>query len=66
MESNHHSLKRRVYSAGSSPVLSVRLKKGVAGRIRTDAGGDHNPGCCRYTTATMRRGRPESNRRALA
>jgi hypothetical protein len=26
MESNHHSLRRRVYSAGSSPVLSVRVK----------------------------------------
>ena len=26
MESNHHSLRHRVYSAGSSPVLSVRVK----------------------------------------
>jgi hypothetical protein len=26
MESNHHSARRRVYSAGSSPMLSVRLE----------------------------------------
>jgi hypothetical protein len=28
MESNHHSTRRRVYSAGSSPMLSVRKKMG--------------------------------------
>jgi hypothetical protein len=28
MESNHHSTRHRVYSAGSSPLLSVRKKKG--------------------------------------
>jgi hypothetical protein len=28
MESNHHSARHRVYSAGSSPVLSVRKKEG--------------------------------------
>ena len=27
---------------------------------------DHDLGCCRYTTATMKRGRPDSNRRLLA
>jgi hypothetical protein len=34
VESNHHSARHRVYSAESSPVLSVR-KTGAAGRIRT-------------------------------
>ena len=66
VESNHHSLRRRVYSAGSSPVLSVRVIR-VADRIRTDSAGLTTPGACRYTTATMcKRGRPESNRRPLA
>ena len=27
---------------------------------------DHDLGCCRYTTATMQRGRPDSNRRPIA
>ena len=27
---------------------------------------DHDLGCCRYTTVTMKRGRPGSNRRPLA
>ena len=34
MESNHHSARHRVYSAGSSPVLSVRKKRADV-RIRT-------------------------------
>ena len=67
MESNHHSARHRVYSAGSSPMLSVREDGlGVAGRARTGADGDHSPGCFLYTTATMKRGRPDSNRRPLA
>jgi hypothetical protein len=32
MESNHHSARHRVYSAGSSPLLSVRLKENEGGR----------------------------------
>jgi hypothetical protein len=35
--------KRRGYNPGSSPVLSVRTR--VAGRIRTDTDGAHDPGC---------------------
>jgi hypothetical protein len=31
MESNHHSTRRRVYSAGSSPMLSVRRRGGPGG-----------------------------------
>ena len=47
MESNHHSTRRQGYSLLSSPVLSVRTKRGVAGRARTGASGDHSPGCFR-------------------
>ena len=57
MESNHHSARHRVYSAGSSPLLSVRLQESkVADRVRTGADGAHNPGCFRYTTATTKSG----------
>jgi hypothetical protein len=65
MESNHHSARHRVYSAGSSPMLSVR-KIGVTGRARTDASGITAPDASVYTTATTKRGRPDSNRRPLA
>jgi hypothetical protein len=64
VESNHHSRGRRGYSPLSSPVLSVRTRGSRPGSNRCC--GDHDPGCCRYTTATMRRGRPGSNRRPLA
>ena len=47
MESNHHSMRRQGYSLLSSPMLSVRVKTRVAGRARTGASGDHNPGCFR-------------------
>ena len=51
VESNHHSPRRRGYSPLSSPVLSVRKRKGGrpgSNRYRED----HDLGCCRYTTAT--------------
>jgi hypothetical protein len=65
VESNHHSRRRQGYSLLSSPVLSVRetIEGGRPGSNRRR--GDHNPECCRYTTATMERGRPDSNRRPL-
>jgi hypothetical protein len=46
MESNHHSARHRVYSAGSSPLLGVREIWGDrpgSNRRR----GDHDPGCFR-------------------
>jgi hypothetical protein len=40
VESNHHSRRRRVYSAVSSPMLGVRKTiQRVAGRGRTDTSG---------------------------
>jgi hypothetical protein len=36
-------------------MLSVREER-VVDRIRTGTGGDHDPGCCRYTTTTMKTG----------
>ena len=45
-------------------MLSVREEKGGrpdSNRYRED----HDLGCCRYTTITMQRGRPDSNRRLL-
>ncbi len=45
MESNHHSTRRRVYSAGSSPLLSVRVWGDRPGSNRRR--GAHNPGCFR-------------------
>jgi hypothetical protein len=58
MESNHHSARHRVYSAGSSPDAQRPLeqKPKVADRVRTGADGAHNPGCFRYTTATTKAG----------
>ena len=47
MESNHHSTRPQGYSLLSSPMLSVREIRRVAGRARTGASGDHNPGCFR-------------------
>jgi hypothetical protein len=38
----------------------------VAGRVRTGAGGVHNPGCFRLHHGHHERGRPDSNRRPLA
>jgi hypothetical protein len=54
MESNHHSARHRVYSAGSSP--DAQRPREVADRVRTGADGAHNPGCFRYTTATTKAG----------
>ena len=51
MESNHHSQRHQGYSLGSSPVLSVRMRGSRPGSNRRF--GDHDPGCCLYTTATM-------------
>jgi hypothetical protein len=58
MESNHHSTRHRVYSAGSSPVAQRprTCTAKVADRVRTGADGAHNPGCFRYTTATTKAG----------
>ena len=52
MESNHHSARRRVYSAGSSPDAQRPQREGRptgSNRYRED----HDLGCCRYTTVTM-------------
>jgi hypothetical protein len=43
-----------------------RPRKGVTGRVRTGAAGITTPDASVYTTATMERGRPDSNRRPLA
>jgi hypothetical protein len=53
MESNHHSTRHRVYSAGSSPLLSVRIRgdRPDSNRYREA----HNLGCSpTYTTATTK------------
>jgi hypothetical protein len=42
-----------VTGRGAHRMLSVRMEKGAAGRIRTGTDEDHGLGCCRYTTATM-------------
>jgi hypothetical protein len=55
MESNHHSARHRVYSAGSSPLLSVRAN-GVTDRIRTDTARLTTPDASVYTTATTKAG----------
>src|SRR2546425_11256326 len=55
MESNHHSAGHRVYSAESSPMLSVR-KRRAAGRIRTGTSRITTSDACRYTTATTKAG----------
>jgi hypothetical protein len=55
MESNHHSLGHRVYSAASSPVLSVRgmrEDRPESNRRRED----HGLECIRYTTALTEAG----------
>ncbi len=51
VESNHHSLGRRGYSALSSPVLGVRTESQAAGRTRTDTAGLTTPDARRYITA---------------
>jgi hypothetical protein len=61
-----HSRGRRVYSAGSSPDAQRPQENGVTGRARTGAAGLTTPDASAYTTATMERGRPDSNRRPLA
>jgi hypothetical protein len=43
VESNHHSRRRRVYSALSSPMLGIR-KERATGRVRTDTAGFTVPG----------------------
>src|SRR5262245_19669760 len=53
VESNHHSRRQQGYSLLSSPMLGVRVERGDrpdSNRYRED----HDLGCCRYTTATMR------------
>ena len=55
MELNDRSAGRRGYSPLSSPVISVRVNRGDrpdSNRYRED----HDLGCCRYTTATMKTG----------
>ena len=55
MESNHHSARRRGYSAVSSPdaqrpLVEEKGDRPDSNRYRED----HDLGCCRYTTATMK------------
>jgi hypothetical protein len=61
VESNHHSTGPQGYSLLSSPLLSVRVEgdRPDSNRYREV----HDLECCRYTTATTKRGRPDSNRR---
>ena len=66
VESNHHSARRQGYSLLSSPVLSVRVERRAADRIRTGTARFTTSDACRYTTATTKRGRPDSNRRPIA
>jgi hypothetical protein len=47
VESNHHSTRRQGYSLLSSPNAQRPHELRVAGRARTGASGDHNPGCFR-------------------
>jgi hypothetical protein len=47
VESNHHSTRRQGYSLLSSPLAQRPHELRVAGRARTGASGDHNPGCFR-------------------
>jgi hypothetical protein len=47
VESNHHSTRRQGYSLLSSPFAPRPHGVRVAGRARTGACGDHNPGCFR-------------------
>ena len=67
VESNHHSTRRQGYSLLSSPLLSVRMnqRRWPAG-FEPAPTGLTTPDASVYTTATMKRGRPDSNRRPLA
>ena len=54
MESNHHSARRRVYSAVSSPDAQRPLEQRKGDRPDSNRyREDHDLGCCRYTTVTM-------------
>jgi hypothetical protein len=66
MESNHHSARHRVYSAGSSP--DAQRPRGARWPTGFEPAptGLTTPGASDYTTATTKRGRPDSNRRPLA
>jgi hypothetical protein len=64
MESNHHSTRHRVYSAGSSPMLSVRLRGDRPDSNRYCE--VHDLGCSPLHHGHHERGRPDSNRRPLA
>jgi hypothetical protein len=52
VESNHHSQRRWRYRPVSSPMLSIRSLKEVAGRTRTGVAGITTRSICLYTTAT--------------
>ena len=52
VESRYAQRYTRVYSAGSSPVLSVRNETRAAGRIRTGTSRITTSDACRYTTTT--------------
>ena len=55
MESNHHSARQRFYGPWSSPDAQRSQREG--GRPDSNRHrGDHDPGCCRYTTTTMKTG----------
>jgi hypothetical protein len=66
VESNHHSTRQQGYSLLSSPMLSVRMGKGWPAGFEPAPAGLTTPGASVYTTATTKRGRPDSNLRPLA
>ena len=67
VESNHHSTRQQGYSLLSSPMLSARAEReGWPAGLEPAPAGITTPGASVYTTATTKRGRPDSNRRPLA
>ena len=56
MESNHHSARRQGYSLLSSPMLSVRMRKGWPAGLEPAPAGLTTPGASIYTTATTKAG----------
>ena len=64
VESNHHSAGTGLQPGELTCAQRPHEKGGRPDSNRRR--GAHDPGCCRYTTATTKRGRPDSNRRPLA
>jgi hypothetical protein len=65
VESNHHSLRRRGYSALGSPVPGIREKEGRPAGFEPTLRDSQSRVLADYTTVTTKRGRPDSNRRPL-